>query len=151
MGTRSTAGGDRRRREGDAADGRGRRGERFAARRLRRKGYRIRARRLRLPPGEIDLLAIDPDGTVVVVEVKSGRRASFAELAARVGPAQSRRLARVAVWLERRPELARRSVRIDFALVRLGRWPRARMEHWHDQIAPIVRGRTGREGTTHEA
>ncbi|MGE0191654.1 MAG: YraN family protein [Planctomycetota bacterium] len=113
----------------------GRRGERRAARALKRRGLRIAARRLRLPAGEVDLLALDGD-TVVVVEVKSGRRTPFAELAARVGAAQRRRLARVVAWLERRPDLVGRAVRVDFVLVRFERWPRARVEHRRDQILP---------------
>ncbi|MCC6580214.1 MAG: YraN family protein, partial [Phycisphaeraceae bacterium] len=52
----------------------GQRGEQLAAQYLRRQGYRILARNLRFRFGEIDLLAMAPDGlTVVVVEVKASR------------------------------------------------------------------------------
>ncbi|MCC7147202.1 MAG: YraN family protein [Phycisphaeraceae bacterium] len=49
-----------------------RRGEAVAKRFLKRRRYRILAQNLRLPIGEIDLLALAPDGrTIVVVEVKA--------------------------------------------------------------------------------
>jgi putative endonuclease len=49
-------------------------GEAIAARHLRRKGYRILGKNLRVRVGEADVLAIDPDGTtIVLVEVKSRR------------------------------------------------------------------------------
>ncbi|MEZ6007843.1 MAG: YraN family protein [Planctomycetota bacterium] len=112
----------------------------------RAAGFRMAARRLRLPPGEIDLLAVDGD-TVVVVEVKSGRDTPFAELAARLGPAQRRRLARVAAWLERRPDLRRRAVRVDLVLVCFGRWPRSSVEHRRDEIRAAEDGFHGNAGS----
>lgn len=49
-------------------------GEAIAARHLRRKGYRILGKNLRARVGEADVLAIDPDGTtIVLVEVKTRR------------------------------------------------------------------------------
>lgn len=49
-------------------------GESIAARHLRRKGYRILGKNLRVRVGEADVLAIDPDGTtIVLVEVKTRR------------------------------------------------------------------------------
>ena len=52
--------------------GAGGRGEQVAARHLRRSGYRILGRNLRSKLGEVDILALAPDGhTVVVVEVKA--------------------------------------------------------------------------------
>lgn len=50
----------------------GRRGEKAAADYLRKQGYRVMARNIRARWGEIDIVALAPDGhTVVVVEVKS--------------------------------------------------------------------------------
>ena len=49
----------------------GRRGEAAAARFLRRRGYKIIARHERLRGGELDLVAVDRDRTLVFVEVKT--------------------------------------------------------------------------------
>jgi len=80
-------------------------GEELAARHLQRAGLRLLARRWRAATAEVDLLALDPDGTLVVCEVKSATLpARFASdpSAARfrpglhLGPDQLRRLATAA-------------------------------------------------------
>ncbi len=50
----------------------GQRSERFAARFLQARGFRVLAANVSDRRGELDLLAVDPDGsTIVVVEVRS--------------------------------------------------------------------------------
>ncbi len=49
----------------------GKLGEDLACRYLAKKGYRIIARNHRQKWGEIDIITIDPDGTLVFVEVKT--------------------------------------------------------------------------------
>lgn len=49
----------------------GKRGEDFAAEYLRRKGYRIIGRNKRWKWGELDIIAVAPDKTLVFVEVKT--------------------------------------------------------------------------------
>lgn len=48
-------------------------GERAAERHLKSKGFSIIARNARVPMGEADLVCRAPDGTIVIVEVKSRR------------------------------------------------------------------------------
>ncbi|MFV0427875.1 MAG: YraN family protein [Arachnia sp.] len=48
----------------------GRRGEQFVADQLAVRGWEILARNWRCPEGELDIVARDPDGVLVVVEVK---------------------------------------------------------------------------------
>lgn len=83
----------------------GKLGEDAAAEYLRRRGYDILARNVRSSLGEIDLVALDGDGVVVFVEVKTRRRGSALEAVDRRKQRRLTALARAflarAGWLER--------------------------------------------------
>lgn len=96
----------------------GQRGEDAAARALRRRGYRILARNLLTPEAEIDILARDAAG-LVLVEVKT---TTHARRPPRIRPSQRRRLLRAGRWLARQPTLRTRlgapaAFRVDHAIV----------------------------------
>lgn len=74
------------------------------------------ARNLRAPCAELDLLAEDPSGALVIVEVKAVTPASPAEGEQRLGARQRRRLESALLWLARR-QPASRALRLDLALV----------------------------------
>ena len=90
------------------------------------RGYRILARNYRRPWGEADIIARDPGGTAVIVEVRS-RGAEAAALAAleSVDAAKQRQLRRLARGLltEARREL---DLRID--VIAVGRGESGRLE-----------------------
>jgi putative endonuclease len=102
---------------------RGRLGERVAARFLKRAGYVILTRNAQAGGVEIDLLAIAPDRTtIVVVEVKTRAGRSAAATSAfrgetAVDPEKQRRLARAARAIARRPDAQGRTVRVDIVAV----------------------------------
>lgn len=95
--------------------GLGIRGEDAAARWYRQAGYEIVDRNWRGPAGEIDLVAMAPGGSVVVVcEVKTRSSTAFGWPEEAVNPAKQRRLRHLATqWLasERASGSALRSVR----------------------------------------
>ncbi len=97
----------------------GQRGEEIAAAWLASRGWRVIARRWRTSAGELDLVAIDPAGALVAVEVKlrgSSRAGQPAEAVDR------RRLLRIRAALAQFRELEAvtgRELRID--LVAIGR------------------------------
>jgi putative endonuclease len=88
-------------------------GEELAARYLTRRGWTIIARNWRCPTGEIDLVARDPEGCCVLVEVKCRRGLGFGDPLEAITWSKVRRLRRLAAeWLASldHPES---SVRID--------------------------------------
>jgi len=85
------------------ADGRlelGRWGEDLAAQHLAAGGARVLARNWRCPAGELDIVALEPDGTLVFCEVKTRRGTGYGEPAEAVGPRKARRVRELACrWL----------------------------------------------------
>jgi putative endonuclease len=102
----------------EAADARGRHAEARAAAALAAEGWAVLARRLRTPAGELDLVA-EREGLLAFIEVKA--RATLAEAAAALGPAQRRRLVAAAEWwIGANPGHGAAGMRFDVLLVDAG-------------------------------
>ncbi|MHC4428896.1 MAG: YraN family protein [Planctomycetota bacterium] len=97
----------------------GERGERYAARWLARRGYRILERNVAVGRDEADLLALAPDGSVVIVEVKTRQDPGVWPETA-VGLRKRRRLTRLATRLAARRGYGARPIRFDVVAVT---WP----------------------------
>jgi putative endonuclease len=97
----------------------GARGERAAADLLKQKHYRVMARNLRNRFGEVDIVALTPDGkTVVIVEVKAAENPdTLPEL--RVNKQKQHRLTALAAQVVRRYKLQDRPIRFDVIAVNL--------------------------------
>jgi len=98
----------------------GQRGERAAARFLKRGGYKIVARGDRLQGGELDLVAVDRDRTLVFVEVKTRESAEAGHPSEAVDQAKQRRLTRLATIFMKRHGLMQYPARFDVIAVT---WP----------------------------
>ena len=85
---------------------------------LRAAGWELLARNLRTPWAEVDLLAVDPRTTLVVVEVKARHPLSWARGEQALGLRQRRRLARAAEGCARRLNWPG-ALRVDLADVEL--------------------------------
>ena len=82
----------------------GRYGEELAAQHLVAAGMQVLDRNWRCREGELDLVAVDRDGTIVFVEVKTRSSTAFGEPAEAVGPMKARRLRTLAArWLLEHP------------------------------------------------
>ncbi|MXV81353.1 MAG: YraN family protein [Chloroflexi bacterium] len=96
-------------RKPDSKQALGTAGEDLAASYLEARGYRIVERNYRRRWGEADVIAVDADGTHVIVEVRSRSDRRYAvEAAQSVGPRKQRQLRRLAHGL-----LAEQEVEID--------------------------------------
>lgn len=119
----------------------GRRGEAAAARYLRRRGYKIVARSAQLRPGELDLVAVARDRTLVFIEVKTRRSAEQGHPAEAVDAAKQRRLTRLAVTFMKRHGVLESRARFDVIAVTWpdGKWF-ARIEHIENAFEAIGQG-----------
>ena len=100
-------------------------GERKAAEYLEGQGYRLLDTRFRCREGEIDLILREPDGTLVLCEVKTRSPDPLASAASAVTPAKQRRLIRTAKYYLQQTGQSEKPVRFDVAEVTpldSGRW-----------------------------
>lgn len=101
-----------------ATDDLGRYGEDLACRHLSAAGFTLLERNWRCARGEIDAVALDADGTLVFVEVKTRSSGAFGSPAEAVTIAKARRLRGLALsWLAAHPQPARRGLRFDVVCV----------------------------------
>ena len=112
-----------------AAEAHGRRSEFWAALLLSCKFYRVLGRRVKTRLGELDLIALSPDGTLCFIEVKA--RALEGAAAEAITARQRSRIARAAaLYLGAHPALRHKAVRFDAILVTPRRWPRHLTDAW---------------------
>lgn len=104
-------------RQTDPRVGFGRGGEAIAEAYLTQRGYRLLARRFRLRNGELDLVMED-GATVVFVEVRTRRSASFGDPLESVGPLKQSRIIRAARVFLGASHLHERPCRFDVVSVR---------------------------------
>lgn len=119
----------------------GRQGEAAAARFLKRRGYKVVARGERLPGGELDLVAVDRDRTIVFVEVKTRQSQDAGHPAEAVDLGKQRRLTRLAVTFLKRHGLLEYKSRFDVIAVT---WPEGKwfpqIEHFKDAFQAAGKG-----------
>ena len=102
----------------DRRKGTGALGEKLAAEYLLKRGYRIRETNHRCALGELDILAQERD-TLVFVEVRTRRSASFGLPEESIGQAKSRKLISLALTYLQVQEHLPKLWRIDFVAVEL--------------------------------
>ena len=103
----------------------GRKGEAVAAKYYRQQGCLLLAHNFRTRMGELDLVLREPDGTIVICEVKTRAPDALARPAAAVDAAKQRRLIRAAQLYLQQTGQSDAPVRFDVAEVNpldSGRW-----------------------------
>lgn len=149
--------------EGDGNEWRrhlGRQGEALAESHLRGLGMRLITRNFRVPGGEIDLVMMDRDGTVVCVEVKTRvrRNATAHPGEHAITSAKSRRMARSALIAARQQSWGRRPLRLDVVAIDIfppdhgaaGAALHVTSEGGVDESAPVIRHHRGIEALARE-
>lgn len=104
-------------------------GEQLAVDHLTALGWRVLDRNWRCRYGELDVIAAEPGGVVVFVEVKTRTSDQFGGIAQAVTPNKVRRLRRLAgLWLAGQ-DGRWSQVRLDVVGVRIGRRPTPEITH----------------------
>jgi len=104
------------------------RGEKF----LKRKGLKTLTRNFSCKTGEIDLVMVDTDGSIVFVEVKARADENFAEVEASITPAKKTRLQRTARYFLASNDIQNRPFRFDIVTIVLGQSGRPRIRHYEN-------------------
>ncbi|KKL81705.1 hypothetical protein LCGC14_1992100 [marine sediment metagenome] len=121
----------------------GQRGERLAARLLRRKGCKVLARNYRCPPGEADIVVLDPSTradsgreTIAFVEVKTRSSASGALPESAVDRRKQAKLIRVARYYLAHHGAVDYPIRFDVIAVLLGPEGKPQLRHIVNAFEP---------------
>lgn len=114
----------------------GRWGERRSEKFLIKKGFHILGRNFSCKTGEIDLIAVDSDQTIVFVEIKTRADETFAEAESAITSAKKRRLARAARYFLASNNIQDRPYRFDVIAIILGNGKREQIRHYQNAFVP---------------
>jgi len=114
----------------------GRWGERRCERYLRNKGLRTLTRNYSCKVGELDLVMVDADGTLVFIEVRSRADERFGPAEATVNSAKRARVARAARHFLAVHKIEDRPLRFDVVTLILGRRGPPEIRHYENAFIP---------------
>jgi len=111
-------------------------GERRCERFLRDKGLRTLIRNYSCKVGELDLVMVDPEGTLVFVEVRSRTDEQFTPVEATVNSAKRQRVANAARWFIAAHRIEERPLRFDVITLILGHRGPPQIRHYENAFVP---------------
>ena len=114
----------------------GRWGEKRCERYLRNKGLRTLTRNYSCKVGELDLVMVDADGTLVFIEVRSRADERFGPAEATVNSAKRARVARAARHFLAVHKIEDRPLRFDVVTLILGRRGPPEIRHYENAFIP---------------
>lgn len=115
----------------------GRWGEKRARKYLKRRGYRFLADNQNFKTGEIDLVMLSPEGTVVFVEVKTRAGEDFVPVETALSLAKKKRLTRAARSFIAARNLHRYCCRFDLVAIVLNQTGEPRLRHYESAFVPV--------------
>ncbi len=114
----------------------GRWGEKRCEKFLRKKGLKLLTRNFSCKTGEIDLIMVDTDGTIVFIEVKTRADEDFAPAEYAVTPAKKKKLYRTARWFLKINNIIDCPCRFDVVTIVLNKKARERITHYPRAFLP---------------
>jgi putative endonuclease len=115
----------------------GRWGEKQAEKFLKRKGLKTLARNFSCKTGEIDLIMVEADRTIVFVEVKTRADESFAPVESAITTPKRIRAARAARFFLARHDIKDRPYRFDAVTIVLGQTAKPTIKHYKNAFVPL--------------
>lgn len=110
----------------------GRWGERYGEKFLKLNGLKLLARNFSTRDGEVDLIMIDRDGSVVFVEVKTRANEKFDSAESAIDYSKKNKLIRTAKMFCRKYEIENRALRFDAVIVILGESGKPEVRHYQN-------------------
>jgi putative endonuclease len=114
----------------------GRWGEKRCERSLRRKGLRTLTRNFSCDSGEIDLVMVDTDKTIVFVEVRTRADETFGPPEASITKSKRAKLLRTARYFLATHDIEDRPFRFDVVAIMLARTGQPQIRHYRNAFVP---------------
>jgi len=114
----------------------GRWGEKRAEKYLRRQGLRILARNYDCRLGELDLIMVDTDRTLVFVEVRTRADETFGPAESSITHTKKAKLARTARHFLAVHDIDNRPFRFDVVVIVLGQKGKPQIRHYKNAFVP---------------
>jgi len=114
----------------------GRWGEKRCQRFLKRKGLKTLMRNFSCKTGEIDLIMVDTDRTIVFVEVRTRADETFGSVESSITAPKKARLLRTARYFLATHDIDDRPVRFDVITIVLGQKGRPQIRHYKNAFRP---------------
>lgn len=114
----------------------GRWGEKHCERFLKRKGLKKLTRNFSCKSGEIDLIMVDADRTIVFVEVRTKADEQFGSVESSITSPKKARLLRTARYFLATHDVGNRPFRFDVVTVVLGRTGPVQVRHYENAFVP---------------
>jgi len=111
-------------------------GERRCEKFLRKKGLKRLAKNFSCKTGEIDLIMVDADRTIVFVEVRTKTDESFTPAEASITFAKKAKLLRTARYFLATQKIEDRPFRFDVVTIVLGQKGREQIRHYENAFVP---------------
>jgi len=114
----------------------GRWGENHCEKFLKRKGLKFLTRNFSCKTGEIDLVMVAPDKTIVFVEVRTKADDNFSTPESSITSVKQARLSRTARYFLAANQIEDRPFRFDIVTIVLGQKGRPKLNHYENAFVP---------------
>ncbi|MFC1781350.1 YraN family protein [Planctomycetota bacterium] len=114
----------------------GRWGEKYCRRHLQRKGFKTLTQNFSCKTGEIDLIMVDRDGTIVFIEIKTRADETFADIESSITTSKQIKLQRAARFFLASNNIENRPCRFDIVTIVLAKSGKPLLKHYENAFVP---------------